>query len=231
MKDEREIVLDLETTGFNPYEGHKIVEIGCIELVNKVKTGRVFHSYINPQRDIPQEAFAVHGLSAEFLKDKPTLIEKIDQFVEFIKDAKLIIHNAQFDMKFINYEFEALKLAKIENHLIIDTLLIARKKFPGSPASLNALCKRFNINLDLRVKHGALLDAELLTEVYIQLIGGNQVQFDFSIDNNKDNNIIGRSENFIKEAIKPTRSFSLKKEEEEAHREFMLKIKNPIWQS
>jgi DNA polymerase-3 subunit epsilon len=176
----REIVLDTETTGFDPESGDRIVEIGGVELFNHVATGETFHVYINPERDMPQEAFEVHGLSADFLADKPKFAEIGQKFLDFVGDAKLVIHNASFDMKFLNAELGWLKLPQIPYDQAIDTLMIARKKFPGSPASLDALCRRFGIDNSARTLHGALLDSEILAEVYLELIGGRQPDFALS---------------------------------------------------
>ena len=170
----REIVLDTETTGFEPDSGDRIVEIGAVELWNHVPTGRTYHQYVNPQRAMPQEAFAVHGLSEEFLRDKPLFGDIAAAFVAFIEDAKLVIHNAAFDMKFINAELSWLKLPAVPYERAIDTVAIARRRFPGAPASLDALCRRFAIDNSARTLHGALLDAEILAEVYLELIGGRQ---------------------------------------------------------
>jgi len=170
----REIVLDTETTGFEPSEGHRIVEIGAVELVNHLKTDRNFHVYLNPERPMPKEAFAVHGLGDDFLRDKPLFRHRARDFLDFIGDAKLIIHNASFDMKFLNAELKAAGLPLIPNDRAIDTLAMARSKFPGSPATLDALCRRFGIDNSMREKHGALLDSEILAEVYLELIGGRQ---------------------------------------------------------
>ncbi|MDX2083570.1 MAG: DNA polymerase III subunit epsilon [Rickettsiales bacterium] len=170
----RELCLDIETTGLDPRNGDKIIEIACVELVNKIKTGNSFHSYINPRREVPEDAFKIHGISTKFLQDKPIFDHIAAKFLEFIKDDKLIIHNAAFDTKFINHELRILGFAELKMENVIDTLLIARKKFPGAPASLDALCKRFNIDLSKRGKHGALLDSELLCDVYIELLGGAQ---------------------------------------------------------
>ena len=173
----REIVLDTETTGFDPESGDRIVEIGAVELFNHVATGKTYHQYINPQRDMPQEAFEVHGLSIEFLSDKPVFAKIGQEFLDFVGDAKLIIHNAAFDMKFLNAELKWMGLPQIPFDRAIDTLLIARKRFPGSPASLDALCRRFGITNFERTLHGALLDSEILAEVYLELIGGRQPDF------------------------------------------------------
>lgn len=179
----REIVLDTETTGFEPHEGHRIVEIGAVELLNHVPTGRTYHQYINPERAMPQEAFQVHGLGDDFLRDKPKFAEVAQDFLDFIgPDARLVIHNAAFDMKFLNAELGWAQKPLIANERALDTLMIARRKFPGSPASLDALCRRFNIDNSSRTLHGALLDSEILAEVYLELIGGRQPGFGLSID-------------------------------------------------
>jgi len=176
----REIVLDTETTGFDPESGDRIVEIGAVELQNHMPTGRVYHQYINPQRAMPQSAFEVHGLGDEFLADKP-LFEAIAQdFLDFVGNAHLVIHNAAFDMKFLNAELGWVKKPQIPWERAIDTLAMARQKFPGSPASLDALCRRYGVDNSAREKHGALLDSEILAEVYLELIGGRQP--DFALD-------------------------------------------------
>lgn len=173
----REIVLDTETTGFEPGEGDRIVEIGAIELWNHLPTGEVFHAYINPERAMPQSAFEVHGLGDEFLRDKPRFREVAEAFLAFIADAPLVIHNAAFDLKFLNAELGWLNLPQLPPGRAVDTLALARGKFPGAPASLDALCRRFGVDNSGREKHGALLDSELLAEVYLELIGGRQPDF------------------------------------------------------
>ena len=170
----REIVLDTETTGFEPDQGDRIVEIGAVELYNHMPTGRTYHQYINPERTMPQSAFEVHGLGDDFLRDKPVFALIAQEFLDFVQDAKLVIHNAAFDMKFLNAELGWLKMPQLPWEQAIDTLAIARKKFPGSPASLDALCRRFAIDNGARTLHGALLDSEILAEVYLELIGGRQ---------------------------------------------------------
>ncbi|MCX7287082.1 MAG: DNA polymerase III subunit epsilon [Rhodobacterales bacterium] len=170
----REIVLDTETTGFEPGEGHRIVEIGAVELMNHLPTGRTWHQYINPERTMPKEAFEVHGLGDDFLRDKPVFIRIGRAFLDFIGDAQLVIHNAAFDMKFLNFELERAGLPTLPFVRATDTLMIARARFPGSPASLDALCRRFGVDNSMREKHGALLDSEILAEVYLELIGGRQ---------------------------------------------------------
>jgi DNA polymerase III subunit epsilon len=170
----REIVLDTETTGLSPDDGHRLVEIGAVELVNHMPTGQTFHVYLDPQRDMPKEAEAVHGLSAAFLKGKPLFKAVAQDFLTFVKDAVLIIHNASFDMKFINHELRAIGAEMIDMGQVVDTLAMARQKFPMAQNSLDALCKRFGIDNSKRTKHGALLDSELLADVYLELIGGRQ---------------------------------------------------------
>ena len=170
----REIVLDTETTGFEPHDGDRIVEIGAVELFNHLPTGRTYHQYINPQRNMPEGAFGVHGLSEEFLSDKPVFKAIAQDFIDFIGDSKLIIHNASFDMKFLNAELGWVNRPPLPKSQTVDTLAVARRKYPGSPASLDALCRRFSINNSSRTLHGALLDSEILAEVYLELIGGRQ---------------------------------------------------------
>ncbi|NVK07034.1 MAG: DNA polymerase III subunit epsilon [Marivivens sp.] len=186
----REIVLDTETTGFEPHSGDRIVEIGCLELLNHMPTGKTFHVYINPERSMPMDAFKIHGIGPDLLeppqeaqpgqvklRDKPLFSEIGQKFLDFIQDSKLVIHNASFDMKFLNAELGWMGLPLIPNDQALDTLAIARKKFPGSPASLDALCRRFGIDNSNRTLHGALLDSEILADVYLELIGGRQPDF------------------------------------------------------
>lgn len=170
----REIILDTETTGLDPATGHRIVEIGAVELLNHLPTGQSFHVYINPERDMPKEAEAVHGLSAAFLSDKPVFAAIVSDFLAFIGDATLIIHNASFDMAFLNAELSFLGLPALPPERVVDTLHMARQKHPGAANSLDALCRRYGIDNSKRSKHGALLDSELLAEVYLELIGGRQ---------------------------------------------------------
>lgn len=172
----REIVLDTETTGLDPLRGDRLVEIGCVEIFNRMPTGQVFHRYINPQRDVPREAFDVHGLSTEFLADKPLFAAVVDDFLNFIGDAPLVIHNASFDIGFINAELEKVARKAVPRDRLVDTLLLARRKHPGVSNRLDDLCSRYAIDNSHRTKHGALLDAELLAEVYVDLIGARQSQ-------------------------------------------------------
>jgi len=170
----REVVLDTETTGLSPVTGDRVVEIGAVELLNHIPTGRHIHIYLNPERDMPEEAFRVHGLSAEFLSDKPKFAEKADEFLAFIEDATLVIHNAPFDMGFLNHELEKIGRPSLCNE-VIDTVLVARSRHPGARVSLDALCKHYGVDNSRRVLHGALLDSEILADVYLELIGGKQV--------------------------------------------------------
>jgi DNA polymerase-3 subunit epsilon len=172
----REIVLDTETTGLDPFQGHRVVEIGCVELINRIPSGQTFHRYLNPQRDVPAEAEAVHGLTADFLRDKPPFAEIVDELIAFIADAPLVAHNASFDFGFINAELERAGRSALGFERMVDTLLLARRRHPGAGNRLDDLCVRYGIDNSRRTKHGALLDAEILAEVYLELIGGRQAQ-------------------------------------------------------
>lgn len=176
MTKMREIVLDTETTGLDPYQGHRIVEIGCVELVNRIPSGATFHTYLNPERDMPPEAQAVHGLSADFLADQPLFGEIADDFTAFLGDATLVIHNAGFDLAFLNAELDRIKRPLLPRERAVDTLTLARRRHPGGPNRLDDLCARYGIDNSRRTKHGALLDAELLAEVYAELVGGRQAR-------------------------------------------------------
>lgn len=225
----REIVLDTETTGFEPEEGHRIVEIGCVEVINQIPTGKTYHQYINPDRDMPTEAYDVHGISEEFLADKPRFTEVVQDFIDFIGDAKLVIHNAEFDMRFINHEFKMAGFPALPKERAIDTLAIARKKYPGSPASLDALCRRYEIDNSNRTFHGALLDSELLAEVYLHLLGGRQHGLGFagSGDNSlRDSAVLAD----IKRQNRLHRSFDLTPDDLAAH-EAMIEndLTDAIW--
>lgn len=218
----REIVLDTETTGLDPTQGHRIVEIGAVELWNQMPTGKTYHQYINPQRSMPEEAFAVHGLSEAFLSDKP-IFEKIAQeFLDFVQDSKMVIHNASFDMRFLNHELSNLNLRTLPNDQAIDTLMIARRKFPGASVSLDSLCRRFNIDNSMRTLHGALLDSEILAEVYLELTGGRQPDFELgqSITPLKND---GQVQNQRGVQIKRPRALTsrLTQEEKDAHNAFV----------
>ncbi|OUR80478.1 DNA polymerase III subunit epsilon [Alphaproteobacteria bacterium 46_93_T64] len=219
----REIALDTETTGFDPSNGDRIVEIGCVELDNFMATGRVFHCYINPERDMPDGAFKVHGLSEQFLKKHKVMAAEMDGFLKFIGDSNLIIHNAEFDMKFINAELIRMKRLPLPMSRSIDTVAMARKMFPGAQANLDALCRRFEIDNSARTKHGALLDAELLAEVYLELRGGRQTGF--SLGSGKDAGPVISA----KSVARPQRAHAPTEEELKTHAEFMEKISDPIW--
>ncbi len=225
----REIVLDTETTGFEPEQGDRIVEIGAVELYNHMPTGRTYHQYINPERAMPQEAFEVHGLGDDFLRDKPVFSQIAQDFLEFVGDAKLVIHNAAFDMKFINAELGWVKKAELPFDRAIDTLAIARKKFPGSPASLDALCRRFSIDNSARTLHGALLDSEILAEVYLELIGGRQPDFALSNSSNQGAGS-GASEDWRPMPRPHPLPSRISAEEADAHQAFIDKMgDNAVW--
>ena len=224
----REIVLDTETTGLDPSSGHRLVEIGCIELVNRFPTGRTFHRYVNPERDIPAEAFAVHGISAEFLKDKPGFAAIADELLAFLGDAALVIHNAQFDLGFINAELERAARPLLPRERLVDTLLLARRKYPAGPNRLDDLCARYAIDNSRRTKHGALLDAELLAEVYVELIGARQATL-ILVDTNAGNGqaIAGVATLRARETPLPIR---VTPADREAHRSFVATLgAAPIW--
>ena len=221
----REVVLDTETTGLNPATGDRIVEIGCVELVNHVATGEFFHQYVNPQRPMPDEAFRVHGLSDEFLSLQPAMSDVMADLIEFIGDAPLIIHNADFDMRFINAELNLLGQTQLQMARAVDTVRLAREKFPGAPASLDALCKRFGIDNSSRSLHGALLDAQLLAEVYLELIGGRQRDFELAADREAAPVAARDAER------REPRPHAPSEEELAAHKAFVEKLKNPIWLS
>ena len=224
---EREIILDTETTGLDPIIGHRIIEIGCVELINRIPTGNVFHAYINPERDVPQEAFAIHGISTDFLKDKPKFNEIADDMLAFLGDSKIVIHNAEFDIKFLNHHLFNAKKSDISRDKVFCTLIYARKKFPGQQNSLDALCRRFGIDNSHREKHGALLDAEILAEVYLELMGGKQ-------------NSINLEQNVTKKVVEETpvqqnvvslkaRNFKVSDEELNKHKEFIKSLPNSLW--
>ncbi len=226
----REIVLDTETTGFEPTEGHRIVEIGAIELFNHVPTGRTYHQYINPERDMPTEAFEGHGLGNDFLRDKPVFAAIAQDFLDFIgEEAKLVIHNAAFDMKFLNAELDWAKKPLIANDRALDTLMMARRRFPGSPASLDALCRRFNIDNSSRTLHGALLDSEILADVYLELIGGRQPVFGLTVDTSRAKNASAEDDWRPRPRPVPLPS-RITPEEAEAHAAFVAKLgEKAIW--
>lgn len=221
----REIVLDTETTGLDPNSGHRIVEIAALELVNFVPTGRHFQCYLNPEREVPDEVIQVHGLTTEFLAAHKLFAEQAGAFLEFIGDARLVIHNAAFDLGFVNAELERAGLTRLANEAI-DTVGMARKRFPGAPASLDALCKRFNIDNSARTLHGALLDAQLLAEVYLELSGGRQAGLALAAAP------AARGPQQLAPAAstaRPPRPHAATAAELEAHRGFLAKLKDPLW--
>ena len=224
----REIVLDTETTGLDPLRGDRLVEIGCIEIFNRMPTGQTFHRYINPERDMPAEAFAVHGLSSEFLGTKPLFTEVVEEFLEFIGDAPLVIHNASFDVGFINAELDRVKRQPILRERLVDTLLLARRKHPGVSNRLDDLCSRYAIDNSHRTKHGALLDAELLAEVYVDLIGARQSQLILASES-QEIRIGAAGETLRRQRLVPLTP-RITDAEREAHRAFIATLGDkPIW--
>src|SRR5579872_5080825 len=224
----REIILDTETTGLDPLRGDRLVEIGCVEIFNRMPTGQTFHRYFNPDRDMPAEAFAVHGLSSEFLATKPRFAEVVEEFLAFIGDAPLVIHNATFDIGFINAELDRIKLPAISKERLVDTLLLARRKHPGVSNRLDDLCSRYAIDNSRRTKHGALLDAELLAEVYIDLIGARQSQLILASETTEIRvGIAGEMPRRQREIPLAPR---ISEADRAAHREFVLTLGDkPIW--
>jgi DNA polymerase-3 subunit epsilon len=220
----REIVLDTETTGLDPLKGDRVVEIGCVELFNHLPTGKTFHAYLNPERDVPTEAAMVHGLTDEFLADKPVFAQTVDDFLNFISDSQLIIHNASFDMNFINAELTRCGYRRLPMDRATDTVMMARKMFPGAPASLDALCKRFGVDLGARKLHGALLDSQLLAEVYLELRGGRQPDLAIAVASVAVNDVQTKTREH-----RVARVFAVNEAELAAHEAFLLTLKDPLW--
>ena len=220
----REVVLDTETTGLDPRSGHRIVEIGCVELINHMATGKHFHKYLNPERDIPEQASVIHGLTEEFLSSQPVFADIAEEFEAFIGDSTLVIHNAKFDLGFINAEREKISQPPIAPDRAIDTVSLARRKFPGAQANLDALCRRFKIDNSDRSLHGALKDARLLAEVYLELIGGRQQNLGLSAEERK---IVEAAE----KNRRPPRPHAPTDAEQLAHAQFIEKLESPIWKS
>ena len=225
----REIVLDTETTGLDPRAGHRVVEIGCVELANHVPTGRTFHRYLDPERDMPAEALAIHGITDAMLRGKPKFAEVAEEFLEFVTDAALVIHNAEFDLRFLNWELENAGRERLNNR-VVDTMIMARQKYPGAQASLDALCKRFEIDLSGREKHGALLDGQLLAQVYLEMVGGRQPGLDLAGRKTRGPalRVVGpdrpkREPRLHLPGAAPT------PEEAAAHDAFVAKMKDPLW--
>ncbi|MFL6841143.1 MAG: DNA polymerase III subunit epsilon [Sphingomicrobium sp.] len=224
----REIVFDTETTGLNPSGGDRIVEIGCVEIFNRVETGRHFHAYFNPERDMPFEAQEIHGLSNLFLSDKPRFGESVDELLDFIEDSPLVAHNAGFDFGFLNFELERCGRPPVGMNRMVDTLTLARSKHPGAKHSLDALCMRFGIDRSHRVKHGALLDAQLLAQVYVELTGGRQIGLGLVADTDRIHVTAPAGTVRIREPRAP-RPHSALVAELERHRAFIAKLTNPLW--
>lgn len=223
----REIVLDTETTGLDSLNGDRIVEIGCVELVNHIATGEVFHRYVNPERDVPEKVLAIHGLTREFLSGHPVFSDIAAEFLAFIGDAPLIIHNAAFDMGFVNAEFARIGLAPLPMDRAIDTVVIARRRFPGAQASLDVLCARFRIDASDRTLHGALKDARLLAHVYLELIGGRQPGLALAANAATAMMVASRQV----QTGRPPRPHAPSATEEAAHAAFIEKLKDPIWRA
>lgn len=222
----REIVLDTETTGLDPRAGHRIVELACLELINHVPTGRSFREYINPERDMPEEALRIHGLSDDFLADKPRFAEITDAFLEFVDEDRLVIHNAAFDLAFLNAELERLDRALIGEDRAVDTVLLARKRFPGAQVSLDALCRRFDIDNSARDFHGALLDCQLLAEVYLELRGGRQPGLELAAERTATITAVTTDR-----PQRPARAHAPTADELAAHRLLVDGLDDPIWRS
>jgi len=226
----REIVLDTETTGLDPNQGHRLVELGCVELLNRIPTGATFHAYVNPERDMPAEAFAVHGLSAEFLRGHKRFIEIADDFLAFIGDAPLVIHNAGFDHAFLCAELKRVERALIPRERLVDTLALARRKHSAGPYSLDALCGRYGIDNSRRTKHGALLDAEILAEVYLELIGGRQAQL--GLAERSEQRVNGSTGASTLRARPVALAPRISDAEREAHRAFVASLgDNALWRN
>ena len=225
----REIVFDTETTGLNPATGDRMVEIGCVEIFNRVETGRHFHCYFNPGRDMPFEAEAVHGLSTHFLSDKPVFGDKAEELLEFIADAPLVAHNAGFDFGFLNHELGLCGRPAVCMTRMRDTLALARSRHPGAKHSLDALCMRFGIDRSHRVKHGALLDAQLLAQVYVELTGGRQIGLGLTTDVS-ERTVVAVSAMAVAIEPRPARPHHALPEELERHRAFLARIVNPLWE-
>lgn len=226
----REIVFDTETTGLSPANGDRLVEIGCIELVNRIETGRTFHAYFNPERFMPSEAQAVHGLSDAFLSDKPLFADRVEDLLDFIEDSPMVAHNASFDFAFLNAELDGCGRLRIAQTRMVDTLVMARGKFPGAKHSLDALCNRFGIDRSHRIQHGALLDAELLTQVYIELTGGRQIGLGLDTMPLAPASALPMRP-AVRSAPRPARAHQASAEELERHRSFLAKLTEPLWLS
>jgi len=228
----REIVFDTETTGLSPNDGHRLVEIGCVEIVNRCETGRTFHAYIPPERSMPSEAEAVHGLSEKFLSDKPRFHEVVAELIEFLGDAPLIAHNANFDMAFLNWELANCGFEPVCMSRMVDTLAIARTRHPGAKHSLDALCTRFGVDRSQRIKHGALLDAELLTQVYVELCGGRQIGLMLAeeVVAESAGDLATLSMSATPRVARPPRPHAASEAELARHAAFIQKLVDPLWE-
>jgi DNA polymerase-3 subunit epsilon len=224
----REIIFDTETTGLNPAGGDRMVEIGCIELVNRVETGRTFHAYFNPDRPMPSEAEAVHGLSDMFLSDKPSFADKVDDLLEFIGESPLVAHNASFDFGFLNHELQRCARDPVCMSRMVDTLMLARSRHPGAKHSLDALCTRFGVDRSHRVRHGALLDAQLLAQVYVELTGGRQIGLSLgTVTTVAEVQVISVE---VERIVRPPRPHAPSDEERRRHRGFIARLTSPLWE-
>lgn len=225
----REVVFDTETTGLNAASGDRLVEIGCVELVNRVETGRTFHAYFNPERSMPAEAQAVHGLSDAFLADKPFFGDLVEDLLDFLEESPLVAHNASFDFAFLNHELSRINRPDIAPARMIDTLALSRTKFPGAKHSLDALCTRFGIDRSHRIKHGALLDAQLLAQVYVELTGGRQIGLGLSDARPMTPDMDAERPITVSRPARAPRSHGATPEELERHKAFLAKISDPLW--
>lgn len=224
----REIVFDTETTGLSPAGGDRMVEIGCIEMIGRIETGRTYHCYFNPDRAMPSEAEAVHGLSDAFLSDKPRFADKVEELLEFIAESPLVAHNASFDFGFLNHELDRCGRPSVCMTRMVDTLVLARTRHPGAKHSLDALCTRFGVDRSQRVKHGALLDAQLLAQVYVELTGGRQIGLGLVAEQSRMGTV-RRVVDSVVRAVRPVRHHAATPAEAERHRAFLAKIANPLW--
>lgn len=228
----REIIFDTETTGFDPKNGDRMVEMGCVEMINRVETGATYHAYYNPERDMPAAAEGVHGLSSAFLSDKPLFRDTAQELLDFIGDAPLVAHNASFDFGFLNNELEIAGLEAVSLDRMVDTVAIARKKHPGAKNSLDALCSRYGVDRSHRVKHGALLDAELLAQVYVELLGGRQIGLELAADASADTTESPTLANHVlPKTVREPRPHAPSAQEMARHQEFLKQIQSPLWGS
>jgi DNA polymerase-3 subunit epsilon len=226
----REVIFDTETTGLDPAGGDRLVEIGCVEMINRVETGRTYHAYFNPERAMPSEAERVHGLSSIFLSDKPLFADLVDDLLEFIGDSPLVAHNASFDFGFLNNELKRCARDAVDHGRMVDTLVLARTRHPGAKHSLDALCTRFGVDRSQRIKHGALLDAQLLAQVYVELTGGRQIGLGLIADAGDGARVASNVATPIDRPARPPRPHAASDEELERHRAFIAQMANPLWE-